>query len=576
MPERGKDLGYINIDDFTPGIWDDWYGSGGAKPAPLGAAQKTGTYGCLSGRGGGLIAGPRRVNRMLETLLEVDGTDKYPPGDAAVHVTNFKVLSPVLDRTGFGMGDNQRGSPNPYPDDVFVALEWYYGAAAAWKHKCKIRVYKMFLETALNPAVGGVATYDIIDEVDANVAEPPYLYGYTGIDLTRSNVTDPTSTAYAIAACMYVSNRDITNEKHVVYPDNATPNTDSVANVSGLDGFGGFGAYSWLTYQDRIVAMVLTVNSAFGTDGELPYDGIMSTAPADYSSPGIAPTQFVAENPGPFGSWYAANASELLFIKQQHGGFVVRGSLFSYQVVRLPGLEPTYEAVNIGTLSPEGQYVYGTTHGVYGWSGGDNSPQLSPQLDGWFWKPGDGILGVDNIIFAKGSFARVQQYIFAPNNYIYDCTTKSWWRLINDDTLRYAWADTNGNGQVVLAPAYVSTAQQVLADWYDIDLGQNTYKWTSQPLVASLGRVLQFRTIDLKAQGVGTVTITLKGLAGTTQAETFAVNSATQPVLLQKMTAIDAEDVIVIIDSVATDTAAAAPRVLGMRFGYYEEMTARG
>ena len=113
-----KDFKFVVIDDFSPGIYDDWYAASGAQPAPPGAAQLTGTYGCVSSVGGGLIPAPRRVNRIQEAAQSSTAA-----GDPYTHIMAFRSLSPVYDRTGVSAG--VMGIPRAYPDELFFAYEYY-------------------------------------------------------------------------------------------------------------------------------------------------------------------------------------------------------------------------------------------------------------------------------------------------------------------------------------------------------------------------------------------------------------------------------------------------------------------
>jgi hypothetical protein len=567
MPAGGdQDYLYVELNDFSPGIYDDWYSLGGAQTAPPGAAQLTGTFGCLSGRGGGLIPAPKRVNRVQETLFGVGGN--YPVGDVNTHITAFRVLSPVYDRTGVAAA--ARGTVRPFPDQLFVAFEYYQSGA----HNSVIRTYKMHQQSAANPAIGTVGTFNISTAATA-AAAAPFYYGFSAVEFSRSNSVDPTAAGYPIAATGFTSCKDQVTQTHKSYPAVASPTVDSVDDIAGLAVQGGFSAYGLLAHQDRIIGLTLTVNFGIGTGGELPFDGLTGTNPNDISTNGFLVTTFCSENPGLFGSFVSMNSSEIFVVKQQRGGYAIRGDVANPTVIRLPGVEPTFDAANIGTIDNNGVYVYGTKRGVFGWSGGDTSPYLSPQLDGWFWQTG-GAAGTDNYLFIKGQFSRVGSLIFAPNNFILDTVTKSWWKLTDTTTQPvYTFWDTTAGGNAVGVVASVSGTQQVLADWYDPTQGQSSYSWRSQPLAVTKNRVVVFREFTLMAQGVGTVTVTTTGINGATDVQSFTINSANQPVTIEKEGMVKTHDAYVTIASDSGNQNVAAPRVYRLRLGYHEEETAR-
>ena len=572
-------LQYIDLADFTPGIFSDWQSAGGIQPAPDGAAQLNGTFSCVASPTGGLMAAPLRVNRIQETLLEVDGAGHYPPNDNNAHITAFRVLSPVNDRTGIVSG-NTDGTIRAFPDNLFVAFEYYYGTANNWAHKSNILVYKAFLLAAANPAIGTVSTYSILAQATTPPAPAPYYYGYSSVDLSRSNKSTPTAAGFPYAGVAFTSNKDITVTGAVAYPSNATNTTDSVdtALATGLTSSGGSAAYGVFAHQDRMFAMSHSINEGAGTDADLPFDGLIGTSANDYSTNGITLETFVNENPGAFGSWVSMNSSELFMVKQQKGGFSLRGDVGSPTVLRYPGIEPTFDATNIGCMTNDGLYLYGTARGVYAWSGGDTSTLLSPQLDGWFWKPGSGIQGVDNYRFTKGSFAKVGRWIFAPNNFLYDQQAKSWWKLNNNPSVSptYAWWDSSAAALAVGCTAYVNATQTVLADWYDPQQGQQSFQWTSQPLARSRGRFLDIREVDIVASGAGLVTLSAYGVDGAIDSTSVAVTGTATPQIFGGLSLnVKSTDIVVQLTSDSGVAGTPAPRIHRITLGYHEAETGR-
>lgn len=564
-----KEYQFVSLDDFSPGIYDDYYASSGAQAAPLGAAQLSGTYGCVAAMGGGLIPAPRLVNRVLESPQSSPSSS-----DPYTHITAFKALSPVHEATGtLGV----MGTPRAFPDQLFVAFEWYNSAN---RHRQLARTYKMFRQTGTYPTLGSVSTYDLMSNTSTDpVSTALLLYGFSSFDISRNKPSDPTQPGYPTVGISYTDSRDIFNvQPAVMYPSSATPTTDSTQTMAGLNTQGGTSAYTLFAHQDRMNRFGITVNFGFGTNGEVPFDGIQGTAPNDFLTLGYTTETFVNENPGLFGSWVSMNASEAFLVKQQHGGYSLRGDVANPTIVRLPGVEPTGNAINIGTIDGNGMYIYGTRNGVYGWSGGDTSPYLSPQIDGWFWKPGSGLTGVDQYLFTKGQFGRLGRYVFAPNNFIFDSAKGGWWKLTNpSDTTSptYGFWDTSAGNYMIGAPVYLGGGQNVLFDYYDVQQGQSSYSWTSQPLKVTQGRVVVFREIDLIAQGVGTVVITLMGLDGETGTWTYPVNSPNRPTTINQMGSCHSHDVVVHIASTATDSSDPAPRIYRAAMGYEAQETAR-
>lgn len=572
MPAR-PDLQQIVIDDFSPGIWDDWQAAGSALSAPQGAAQLTGTSSCISSMGGALIPAPRRVNRLLQSIIDASGAGKYPAAEGErMRITSFRALSPVWSRVG--VATLEIGRANPFPDHLYFGFENYYKGVTNYVHKQRVRLYKMFLETAANPSIGSVGTYDIISHATSAEYTDHFFYGYTSVDISRSNSAAPTIVGYSIAATMAMSNRDAGTSHHVMFPDDQANGTDSTRALSGIDQPGGFQGYALFAHQDRVCLLDRSINFGMGLNGELPTDMFIAASVNDATTNGVSLENFVAENPGLMGAWCSINASELFLVKQQRGGFVLRGDISFPTVVRLPSLPPTFDAINIPCVAADGSVIYGSRAGVYAWNGGDTAKNISRQLNGWFWNTGE----VANYTHTKGQFAPFEGYVAAPNNFLYNTETGSWWRLTDPGATGeapYAFYDVSAAGYLIGVPAYVSATRTALADYYDFTLGQASYSWKSQPLKASINRVLKFTEVDIKAQGAGTVMVTLIGVGGVSDPVTFTISATDKPEIQSLPIGLQTHDVIVSIIATASDPANAAPRISSVALGYRPEMTAR-
>ncbi len=571
MP-ASNDLQTIAVNDFSPGIYDDWFAEGGAVRSNPGAARKTGTFGCCSSRSGTLIAGPRRVNRLL-SVPTVDLTDSY---DNTQRIMAFRCMSPVWDRTS--VGPFESGDVRVFPDMLAFAFESFVNSAtpAAFDHVSTFIVYKMFMEAAANPAVGTVPVYQVMEH-NAGDSASNIRYGWSGIDLSRDNWTTPADIGYPIAGFVFTSNKNVTEYERLSYPDTSLPTADGSIDMAGLDQAGGFAGYAIFAHQDRLLLIDRSVNINMGTGGEVPTDLIIGTAPNDIQTTGVSLVAFVAENPGLFGAWATVNASEAFLVKQQRGGMAIRGDIDNpQQVVRLPGLPPTYDAVNIACAAQDGKVYYGSRTGVYAWSGGDTAESISRQLDGWFWNPEH----TDDVLHCKGSFAAIERYLFAPNNFFYDMESKGWWRLTDaedDEYLPYAWWDVSAAGTIIGAPNFLSDEQTTLADWYDIYEGQSEYNFVSQPLSAARNRSLNFRSLAIKAQGTGEITFTLYGRGDSNDYRpvTFRIDN-TEPETFHFPLGADAYDPYYEIHAKADTTTAPAPSIISFELGYRDGATAPG
>lgn len=136
--------------------------------------------------------------------------------------------------------------------------------------------------------------------------------------------------------------------------------------------------------------------------------------------------------PSSVGSVASMNASQLLIVKRHGGASIVTGDMGSPTVVDMPSVTPTHEDPNIGVATPLG-YTYGSTSGVWAWAGSDSSQLLSPQFDDAFWVHDMADRAADDQ--PRGKFNFSHPWLFAPNGFLFNFETQSWWRLESPDAV---------------------------------------------------------------------------------------------------------------------------------------------
>lgn len=309
-------------------------------------------------------------------------------------------------------------------------------------------------------------------------------------------------------------------------------------------------------------------NDLAGNQG-VTYDGALPGASSSYVYPYVetAPSRFGGATTG-FGAAASMNANELMLIKHDGGGTVVRGALDAPQVTDYPGIPSTRGATNIPVPTPLG-LVYGTRDGVYAWAGGDQVTPLSPQLEGWFWKPEDGSTGINELNTPHGKFAYQHPFVLAPNNWVFDTRTNAWFRLSDPSVRVFKDYNPSSGGYFWAHPGKITGDNQVVAQRFDPAVGAHQYSWRSQPLERTKNRSHDFREVQIVAQGVGTVTVTVKGLGVTEGAATFTINSD-RPVAQFAAVNVRGHDIELVITSTgaAGDSVATAPVVYRASLGY--------
>lgn len=603
-PHSATERTYITIDNFSPGIYNDWYSTGG-QPAPDGAAQLSGTFGCIASRQGSLIPAPLKVHTLDQALIDTAGATKYPTNDARIHILGMRNMSPVyLKKSNNGGSGGQpvvpTGNQTDFPDMPFLAMQWYYdagGTSGPFTRKSRVRGYKVF-----NDAIG---SYDMMTHSSAGTAAvgtKPW-YGFLALEIGRANPAHPDT--FGLPFVIAANAVDLGTPSAKVYPAYNNSDEDSVS-APWFDTTLGMSIL--FAHQDRIFAVALGApNSVNGMDNWFGSDGIVDmqewlfyTDENNYTGGTTGNNiTLVNENPYGYGSWASVNASMLFLVKKRGGAVLVRGDINNPQVIRLPGIESTGLATNIGCLLSDGTYLYGSERGVFAWSGGDTAQHLSPQLDGHFWKattpvsPTAGYSVVDqlnNPLFFEtlgnyspapiGSWAMCgQRLVFGPNNFCYDLQGKGWWRHTDPAAgIIYGWHDSSVKDRVLAAP-YIcgdSVIGNEAVAWFDPNQGKTAWQWTSQPHRKSVGRRLHFRDLSIVLRGHGTVTFTLVGRAGaTSNTVSITFSSDSRPITINANCTVDADDVVAVITSAGYDSSHPAPEVIRYTLGYDEHETAR-
>src|SRR5215471_1800073 len=604
MASTDKQLQYIVVTDFSPGIWADASSLGGVsigseiprtiQAAPNGAAQMNGTFGCCANSSGALIGGP--FTDTTHMTLPESGSSLDPPWDSNhvfdnARIIGFRNISPIY----------KPGTPGQlsfFPEQPTIMYQYYYdptGANHNYDLRMRTRTYKAFLQPSTDRhhiTNTSLANATLIFENDAVAYNStatdnrPVLYGSGGLDLTRANVAAPGTAGNPTLVGCYFPNYLMGfgggfNGQTMAYPKNSTSNVDSTESL-GFTTIGNGSIGSIFAHQDRVVGLTgfrgSIKQAQFGTSGVAdPSDYMEFLNPNDYSiSSGTLVVN--SENPSGYGSWGSMNASTLVLIKKQQGAVVISGPLEQPTVTKMPGVQGTGTHSSIGCVGPNGTFAYGTDNGVYGWSGGDSAQLLSPQLTGAFWiNAAD--FALNPIHGAIGRFASTDKFLFAPNNWFMNWQQQSWWRLYSPVTSGFApqymsWWDNSASGMVVGAAnqsCTVDGAPTLTMMWFDPTAPMTDWQWQSQPFAEGINRELMIREINLTYTG-GPFTVTVTGGPQTplTQNETFPANpSSSTPKTLSKPTTMQAWDASVAIECVGTGA------VYRISLGYYEEEMAR-
>jgi hypothetical protein len=528
----------IRIADFRAGITDTNYrpagGAGTTDSATSPAtANADGTRGCCADPiTGALIALPRRQTRITQAGITIgnDFTANYYPSDgAANYITDIAAFGPLRPSSYHTMNENS--------DTTVVALAytWLYRPAGTGTSYMPIELVRAYYPTIW----AGTPVQDFHWGRDTDIYSSMFLAGgLVGPSLCRArsdSVTPPrvsetipilaflasrrfnaSMATGAIAAnelgltsydsvvseftagALHTANTDYPRRNVHTYPD---PSDVTATRTNGFD-IAGFpymilshqGRGVFLTYQDRSWGALNSARSAA--------DYVIYTQPADWVDPSVEAALYVEENPTPYGTAASLNANELLLIKRSGGGVLVRGDLDNPSVIRLPYIESTGDLIHYGTPTPIG-FVYGSRNGIFAWAGGDQSICISDQLRGFFWDHTSGTTA-EKYATSRGRFGFMYPWIFVPNDFIFDTRTKSWWRTRYDPTnsndFRLNCFDVDpASGHMLAARYKINGTATTAVDYFDPDVRETSYVWTSHPIVNTADRQFVAQEIELVA-----------------------------------------------------------------------------
>lgn len=324
-----------------------------------------------------------------------------------------------------------------------------------------------------------------------------------------------------------------------------------------------------IVHQGRIVMGLRKSGGAqqvMGPRAYFPYGDVIGYYAANdlFNEPTTDTYRFMPENPGTIGVMASMNANEMIAIKHQGGGGLLRGDVSKPQFIALPGLPSIQGATNIPVVTTAG-LVFGTRDGVYLWQGAEGAESISMQLDGWFWQP-EGTPGLeDGFLYEeypqRGKFNVSGHFVYAPNNWVHDMRTGGWFRLNRttheltegETTTTYKTGyrnyEVSSTGRVYGIKPLVKESDLIVAHLYDRDVPAHQFSWRSQPIPRTINRRVDVREVVVTAQGVGTVTATVVGVNGQTDTCTFTITDADQPHVFTGIVNVISEDVEVILTS---------------------------
>lgn len=613
---------YIEINDFTPGIYSDYHYDSGATPAEtsegnilqFGAATVDDTYRCHADKSGALAPLPKLTAGKTQGILPTasNASDRYSGHasylmDGMVRGANYvqtEQPAVVADRAAVFVMYGQWYKPTGDANFKWLAIaqlhRLFEGTASTDQQDLMWAKCSEQVNTNTHIGAGNFMHYRVRESVtDAStqdctawVAYGAPGYGYvpgawtTGAipagELTLTDFDTWTGTEYPGEYQRVIG----------IYPDprNATVTSNSGFLDSSYDGIVGEAFADcclMVGHQGRMVGVTRAPKQRGSKPLSLGADSYYLIGEAAVYSPvqdfygtlgfGCFETlQFAEEKPYRTGAVSSISADEIIFIKDRGGAVLIRGDLDNPTVVQLPYVESTQGARCLPATTNFG-LVYGTSNGIYLWEGGETARHLSPQIDGWFWNHDTTLEYLGN----RGRFAWWNPFVCVPNNYLYDSIGQGWWRL--EDPALTSWAfsayDVADITNTLYAFPYKLTSTSASVMWYTANpaILSDTYSWKSQPLAQSRNRVMTLQEVHLfvtpSSTTPATITITLtaidkNGAEVTPVVTTFTTTGNTNPQMLHKdlVTNIQGTHIQVKIEANSNLSSAPAPKIHSVKF----------
>ncbi len=571
MPPKkeARALQYVEIDDFTPGIIRNsnlaYPNGGGNGPVPgkqPGQAQNA--VGCIALPNGGLAPLPGLTDPSWNTgaypipPLHTPLTESVPTN----MINGFFVQGPI--RTTGGEGDeilvSQTGSTS-----VSASLVWYLDSIHVANQPGNPPFY---------------ATAGVFYQTGGTIALP-FVTMTGGQTRAGSDPDVPNPACWALGA--WYLDTDTTyspipgNPYVFLYPDptTSTPSyTPYELSVSI--------AAQVLCHQNRVVLLQWARQNYSGTATYFESNESFNyTDPPNGIALGGADEVFVQEDPQGYGAWGSISASELFLVKHNTGGVVIQGDLNAPTVTRLPGVTPTKGITSRAGASPIGLIYAVNNRGLWLWNGSNTSQKISEQLEDTFFE----VPGVTPGLVYNGPTVDIVpwgDWVIVSNDWLFDTNLGGWWKLpLYTDNLAHLWYGVSWDGSTLYACAGIPTATHML-DVYDRATPSTTYTWTSYPMRPAnevKNRSLSVQEVVVRAQGYGTIEVTLTGVQGSaptgyspSQTLTFELGAdENQPRMQRITTGLNAQDVIVEITSTGGSSTTPAPILYSIAVGWQDD-----
>lgn len=490
------------ITDFRPGIH-----TAIAPMRPPGHAQEEGTFQCYASTAGSLIPAPRIVNRITRPTTDYTSASLV---NEQFRISGIYANSPV-----YSVSNSNPNTTGTFENhtELFLAVEYWTDDGGDVLHLDVSR----YLRNTVNPVWESVwsRTYDPGD-YDSATRPRNCVFGSE-----RSNSADPDSSGPQVVAWAYTGNGRF-------FPDD----TDTFATTTGAlpaddvdDPVPGVAPTALVCHQGRAVIFPLYITGDGADQVYVSSECAYWTAVNDLGtlSPNLSTYLTILggyEQGSGYGAYASLTADELLLVKVRGGAIMVSGTNIESPTVRtLPFVRSTGLSFCNGTTTPWG-FIYPVDgSGMWLWSGGDTSEQVTKHLAPQFWRPSTLVptyADPDAQSFAAWGNANLQmatwnELVLIPANWFWDTDERGWWKILDPDIVEVSRWDVDERGVTAWgAPAGFSSSSDPIFYEFSRYYGATYFSWRSHPQSFAIDHRYTCEEIIVCAQGNGQVRVTVE------------------------------------------------------------------
>ena len=579
--QERKQLQWIELSDFTPGIISQSQSTHESLNVPLGAtgpvpgakpgqANAAVTVGCICLPNGGIAPLPMVSSKIA------------PP--SSINRTGVENIICGL----FVTGPLQPAGQRTYPswlgsESVIIGVETY--------HTNPLVNTKKFLLWDTGVVGGTVAYQNTLATIGESVAYDNYYTTMTG---AQSTVNHSGAMWPVWLLSYWFMNATGSNPDWVGAPSQwlyPNVNTGGSTVYAFTNPNSASPAYA-ICHEGRLVLVELSQYTWNASYSVFVNESFNYTDPPQTITLGSQDETFVPENPTGIQAWGSISASELFCVKADGGGFVLQNDLNSPTITRLPGVQPTYGLSSRTAQTTLGLIYLSSGSGAWLWNGGSTAQKLSHAIDDNFYD----VIVTDVFELGDQPFDQLtldgwaadvcvwNDWVVFSNDWVYDTQTLSWWKLPPSPNipLAHVWYQTSydGNNLYAAPPRGTDTC---MVDIYSKSTVSSTYTWGSYPIRPQSGgpnRSLSVQEVVIRAQGNGTIQVVLTGDQGTTTAGAISPSDTVtfetspdnaQPSIQRLTSGLVAQDITITITSTGATAETPAPILYSIGIGYTDD-----